>query len=92
MKDTKKIKNTTISLRCNDKERMLIEEGAAEAEMTLSKFTVKAAVLGAEGLLKSVNKKKNSTKICRIKTLLNELPDSPEVRELHKEVDKLWKL
>lgn len=92
MKDTKKKKDVNMSIRCSEEELNQIEQGAAEAGMTRSRFTVKAATLGSVKLLKAVQKKKNSTEICRIRTLLNELPDSPTVRELHKEVDKLWKL
>lgn len=92
MKEAKKTKDINISIRCSADELMKIEQGAAEAGMTRSRFTVKAAALGSDKLLKAVQKKKNSTKICRIRTLLNGLPDSPTVRELHKEVDKLWKL
>ena len=92
MKDTKKTKDINISIRCSADELMKIEQGAAESGMTRSRFAVKAAALGSDKLLKAVQKKKNSTEICRIRTLLNELPDSSTVRELHKEVDKLWKL
>lgn len=83
---------SNISVRCNEAEKELLNSKAKEAGMTVSKFMLKAAVMGSDGLQRDLKKKKRITKICEIHTLLNELPDSPEVRAIHKEVDELCNL
>lgn len=85
-------RNISISVRCNQEEKTIIDRNAEEAGMTVSKYMVKSAVMGSEGLKKEVSKKRRCAKFCKIRTLLNELPRSPQVEELQKEVDGLWEL
>ena len=92
IKNIKNIKNTTLSIRCNEKEKELINEKAEKAGMSLSAFTLKSALMSSESLEKKVKKRKKGIKICRIQTMLNELPPSPLIEKILMEVEELWNL
>lgn len=92
MNRNKDPKNINISVRCSQKQKDILNDKAKEAGLTVSKYMLNAAIMGSEGLKKDLSKKKRIAKICELRTLINELPQSPLVEKIQKEVDDLWKI